>query len=37
MKLFTLDNRLIKSIVGELPALIGKELGRRPQSILRMR
>jgi len=37
MKLFTLDNRLIKSKLGELPAPIGKELGRRLQTILRMR
>jgi len=37
MKLFTLDNRLIKGKLGDLPASIGKELGSRLQTILRIR
>ena len=37
MKLFTLDNRLIKTKLGDLPASVGKQLGGQLQAILRMR
>jgi len=37
MKLFTPDNRLVKSKLGEVPAQAGKELGCRLQTILRQK
>jgi mRNA interferase MazF len=37
MKLFTLDNRLIKTKLGDLPGSIGKQLGGQLLAILRMR
>lgn len=37
MKLFTLDNRLIKTRLGELPGAVGEQLGDRVRSILKLR
>jgi len=37
MKLFTLDNRLIKTKLGDLPGSIGNQLGRQLQAVLRLR
>ena len=36
MKLFTLDNRLIKTKLGDLPPAVGRLLGHQLQTVLRM-
>jgi mRNA interferase MazF len=36
MKLFTLDNRLIKAKVGDLPNVVGERLGVQIRSVLRL-
>lgn len=36
MKLFTLDNRLIRAKIGDLPYLVGERLGAQIRSVLRL-